>query len=261
MKLQIISCNIRFDNPKDGKHSWKGRREHLAQRINHFSPHIMGTQEGRRPQLKDLESLVNLKMIDTHRDWISERMYPSLFCCLDACGDLRVLESGDIWLSETPYIPGSKSFGSTFPRLATWSRFKFLDREFVMANLHLDHRRGETRLQQIKVFTREIVKKFQSNLPFLLSGDFNDPPGGEVYKWVARELSLLDPWKIIRHPEQSSYHKFNGDTETGERIDWILMSEHFRVDHIFFDTSKSKAGIFSSDHFPLILSCQLNDLV
>ena len=252
MKLNIMSSNIRFDNPEDGQHCWSGRRNLLSQKIVDFRPHLLGTQEGRRPQLQDLEALVGLKILDTHRDWILERMYPSLFFH----PDLHPLENGDIWLSQTPHISGSKSFGSVFPRLATWGKFKFHHKQLMMANLHLDHENCETRLEQTKVFVREI-KRRENHGPFVLSGDFNEGPGGPVYEWIIKELNLLDPWKVLGYPEQSSYHKFDGDTQKGKRIDWILISPHFKIHDVSFDT-KGCEGVFPSDHFPLFLSLELN---
>lgn len=253
MKLNVVSSNIRFDNPQDQEHSWNGRRKILSRKIVDFRPHILGTQEGRRPQLQDLEDLVQLKIIDTHRNWLAERMYPSLFFR----SDLSLLESGDIWLSKTPHIPGSKSFGSAFPRLATWAKFEFHQQKLLMANLHLDHEQAATRLQQIKVFITEIKKRRSDHLPFLLTGDFNEGPSGPVYELIKKELSLCDPWKILGRLEQSSHHKFNGDTQSGKRIDWILTTQHFKINDIFFNT-KSHQGVFPSDHFPLFLALELN---
>ena len=252
MKLNVVSSNIRFDTPEDGVHCWQGRREILAGKVAQFAPHLLSTQEGRRPQLKDLENLVPLKIVDAHRSWMEVRMYPSLFIC----PEFSVLASGDIWLSQTPEVPGSKSFGSSFPRLATWAQLKFGGRILFVANLHLDHERSETRLQQIKVFTAEIKKIYGGDMPFLLSGDFNEGPDGAVYYWVTEELGLQDPWRILGYPEQSSFHRFKGDIQDGSRIDWILTSRHFQVDQAFFDT-KSSDGIFASDHFPLFLSLTL----
>lgn len=247
--MNVISSNIRFDNPQDGRHCWQGRRRVLARKIIDFAPHLLATQEGRRPQLQDLASLIPLELVDSHRDWIPERMYPSLFIH----PELSALESGDIWLSETPHVPGSKSFGSAFPRLATWARVRSRRQTLLVANLHLDHQRPDTRLEQIKVFTTAIREILRQDWPLLLFGDFNEGPQGPVYQWVLKELSLSDPWAHLGHPEQSSYHRFDGSTQNGERIDWILSSHHFQAECIFFDT-QSDNGIFPSDHFPLLLS-------
>ena len=258
MKFNIISSNIRFDNPEDGNHCWQRRRKVLAEKIVALSPHILGTQEGRRPQLEDLKSLIPLNLIDAHRHWIDERMYPSLFIS----PELTVRESGDIWLSQTPHIPGSKSFGSSFPRLATWAKVELDGGPMVVANLHLDHLHSETRQQQIKIFTAEIKKIHQGQCPLVVCGDFNEGPDTPVYQWVSDELSLSDPWRALEQPEQSSHHRFDGNTSSGKRIDWILLSEHFKARRIFFDNLPAERGdlrgVYPSDHFPLFVSVDLD---
>ena len=112
MKFKVISANIRFDNPKDGKHDWNGRREIISKVINNYDTDLLGTQEGWQPQLNDLNSLLtDLEIVDSHRQWIEDRMYPSIFVNPTK---IRVIDSGDVWLSETPYVAASKSFGSSF---------------------------------------------------------------------------------------------------------------------------------------------------
>ena len=71
MNFRIISTNIRFNTPNDKEHAWDGRKQILFNQINEFSPDLLGTQEGREPQLRDFEKGVsNLEMIDTNRNWI-----------------------------------------------------------------------------------------------------------------------------------------------------------------------------------------------
>ncbi len=71
--MKLISANIRFDNPKDLKYNWAGRRTLMAKCLNNFSPDILGTQEVRMEQLKDLEGLlINLKIDRKTRNWILE---------------------------------------------------------------------------------------------------------------------------------------------------------------------------------------------
>jgi hypothetical protein len=36
----------------------------------------------------------------------------------------ELLETKDYWLSETPEVVGSKSWGSSLPRMVTWARFR-----------------------------------------------------------------------------------------------------------------------------------------
>lgn len=251
MNFKIVSSNIRFDNPKDGIHDWQGRRKILANLINDFNPDLLGTQEGREPQLKDFNSLLNhLEVVDGHRDWIPERMYPSIFINPK---NIQVSESGDIWLSETPYVAESKSFGSAFPRICTWIKGKFITQNFpfLFLNCHLDHVLEATRKEQILVLIKEGQKINNENLPIILSGDFNENPKGMVGEELSNNFPFLtDPWPLFQKEEKASHHKFDGNTEGGSRIDWILYDKQFEVHEHYFEI-KEEGGIFPSDHFPL----------
>ena len=37
---------------------------------------------------------------------------------------LRVRDSGNFWLSDTPDVPGSRTWGNILPRMVTWARFE-----------------------------------------------------------------------------------------------------------------------------------------
>ncbi len=80
MELTLITCNIRFDNPADGDNAWAHRRIFLRDTLLSDSPDIIATQEGRFDQLQDLNSLLeDYDLVDPHRSWIGERMYPTFF--------------------------------------------------------------------------------------------------------------------------------------------------------------------------------------
>jgi endonuclease/exonuclease/phosphatase family metal-dependent hydrolase len=248
--FKIISSNIRFDNPLDGIHKWDNRKKILAHIINEFKTDLLGTQEGRKNQLLDLSSLLNdLTLVDSHRKWIDERMYPSIFVNPHT---MRVLQSGDIWLSTTPSIAGSFSFNSTFPRLCTWIEAQFtpLLHDFIFVNVHLDHVLPQTRQKQIGVLIKEVKKINHKNLPLLLCGDFNESPEGEVRKAITKGFrSLYDPWSQFNKNETPSYHSFSSIID-GERIDWIMVDTKIECHSLYLDTI-SHNNIYPSDHYPV----------
>ena len=146
MDLTLLTCNIRFDNPADGANSWPHRRLFLRDILLSHSPDIIATQEGRFHQLQDLESLLpDYELVDDHRAWIGERMYPTFFVKKNRFEKMR---SEDIWLSETPGVAGSRSFESAFPRLMTWMKIQPVNsqNDLWLVNTHLDHIKDETRL-------------------------------------------------------------------------------------------------------------------
>ena len=252
MEIKIISSNIRFDNPADTAHAWNNRKNFLASLLNGETPDIVCTQEGRRPQLMEFNSLLdNVNIIENHREWIDERMYP---CIYINNHKFFVEESGDIWLSETPYGAGSKSFNSAFPRLCTWAKLaiKETGREIFIVNCHLDHCYSETRVEQIKVLLEETFKVNSSNEALLICGDFNEHPEGDVRNTLTSiRDNLFDPWSHHELEEETTYHKFKGKLDSGSRIDWILADNRFESLEIKIN-KESKEGIYPSDHFPVI---------
>jgi endonuclease/exonuclease/phosphatase family metal-dependent hydrolase len=251
MQIKVMSSNIRYDNPADGDRSWSPRKPVLLERIHEFEPTFLGTQEGREPQIRDLAtSLTHLTIVDQHRSWIEERMYPTLFF------DPRYVEyidSGDIWLSQTPEVAGSKSFESAFPRLVTWmrARLKNHPKDFIVANVHLDHLQAQTRAKQAEVLIEQLKKLHHEEQAFILMGDFNESPNDEVRLLLQDHLpELYDPWFILDKHEEYSHHDLKGKCEDGERIDWILVNRLFSPFDIYLD-KKEKEGIYPSDHFPV----------
>lgn len=253
-----MSSNIRYDNPADGDHAWGSRRPALVEAIEEFDPAILATQEGREPQLRSLaDSLKTLKLIDSHRHWIEERMYPCLFIN-PALVD--VIDSGDLWLSETPEVAGSKSFESTFPRLITWveGTFRANQRSFLAASVHLDHVKASTRAAQAKVIVEQLFPRLKKDQAFILMGDFNEPPGEEVREVLQENFEeLYDPWFILDKAEESSHHNMKGEEKPGGRIDWILVNRLFDPFDIYLD-KKQRHGVYPSDHYPVKAVLNLN---
>lgn len=271
MHVKQISLNIRFANPKDGDRDWPYRRPRIAEYLKEVEPDILGTQEGRRAQIEQLHhdaQELGLVMIDQHRDWIDRRMYPTFFLRTDR---FEVLESGDLWLSETPDIAESKFACSAFPRLMTWARVVDRHPAFgsrqnphcaLIVNTHLDHLNESTRLKQVEVLVREIRRltaKWRANDPvrgqsphaIIIGGDFNSPPHGQVRQHLLEGLSELhDPWLKLGLPERPSHHSFSEPKRpVGQRIDWLLYPRDLQVEHINLHEPKERAPL--SDHLAL----------
>lgn len=257
LKISITTSNIRFENERDQNHNWPHRRMALAKIISRLAPDILCTQEGRRPQLYDLSGLLpHHQIIDSHRQWLEERMYPCIFVNPLT---IEIVESGDIWLSQTPSLAGSSSFDSSFPRLFTW--IKAIHREsmrsFFCVNTHLDHVLPETRREQIEVLIQQCLKIYNHNSIFFLTGDFNEGPDQYVHSRLREAWPKLnDPWINLSKKEESSFHKFGPIPENGRRIDWILHSDQVRPVEIEM-CKESIDGIYPSDHFPVNATFQI----
>lgn len=248
--MNIVSSNIRFANDLDGDHSWENRKELLAETFNDLDIDFLGTQEGRKDQILELDGLLkNLSLIHRHREWIADRMYPSLFFNPKK---YRALISKDIWLSKTPQEPGSSSFESAFPRLMNMAVFEDLKskQKITIVNTHLDHILPMTREKQIEVLVSELKKEHHS--PQIIMGDFNENPQSTIKKFMMNEFNLKDPWEVNNLPEETSHHGFQGNkAQKGERIDWILIDSKWKCDSIYLE-KKCVDGIYLSDHYPLV---------
>ena len=256
MDLTLVTCNIRFDNPADGDNAWIHRRIFLRDILLSHSPDIIATQEGRYAQLQDLNSLLEeYELIDQHRAWIGERMYPTFFIRKNR---FEFMKSEDVWLSETPDVAGSKSFGSAFPRLMTWMKIQPVgsENDLWFVNTHLDHMKEDTRLGQVQVLCCEIKKFWNASDALFIMGDFNTSPEGPVRKLLMKEFQLQDSWKLFHEHEETSHHAFSGEEPNGNRIDWILADRKVKVLSSELDKN-SRDGKYPTDHFPVVAKIRL----
>ena len=257
MELCLITCNIRFDNPADGPNAWKYRRDFLTQTLQQYNPSLIATQEGRFHQLNEFEtSLIDFHLVDEHRSWIGERMYPAFFIKNDT---FEYLGSGDMWLSETPDIAGSLSFESAFPRLMTWTKLQIKNskQNIFVVNTHLDHVKAETRIHQIQVLATEIKRIWDISCPLVIMGDFNDSPNSQIREVLMNEFPCLqDAWKMFNQTEETSHHAFTGEMQNGARIDWILIDSKLTVTSCLMDKSV-KDGLYPTDHYPIVCKIKI----
>ena len=256
MELVLVTCNIRFDNPPDGANAWSHRREFLRDLILAHAPDVIATQEGRFEQLQDLHALLgDYDIVDQHRAWIGERMYPTFFL---KRGRFELMKSEDIWLSETPDVAGSRSFGSKFPRLMTWIKLQPVGsrNDIWLVNTHLDHMKAESRLGQIKVLASQVKRFWNTADPLFILGDFNDGPESAVRSELMRQLPLQDSWKLFHSEEETTHHAFNGELPNGQRIDWILVDQRIKVLSSELDKSNND-GRYPTDHFPVVTKIRL----
>jgi endonuclease/exonuclease/phosphatase family metal-dependent hydrolase len=244
-----MSVNLRKETEEDGKNNWPDRVGLVVRLIHEVRPHLFGTQEGRRPQVYGLlDSLDAYGIADRHRDWDPERFYPCVFYRRDS---VEILESGDRWLSETPDVHASKSWGSAYPRLASWARCRARDNGilFFFACTHMDHVSAEARSGQARVLRDLVQEKNQDDLPVILVGDFNDVPGSAPYETLTSQLK--DVW-LDAHAHgtgEGTWHGFSGKAQKG-RLDWILASPDVStLETRILRTSYQ--GRYPSDHFPV----------
>ncbi len=255
--VRVMTFNIRYGTAGDGDNAWKNRQELVVETIRNFKPDLLGTQEVLDFQADFLcERLPEYEMIGVGRDDGQRRgEFSSLFYKRDR---FQPVSSGTFWLSETPRKPGSKSWDSSLPRVATWAKLRDVQsdgREIVFLNTHWDHVGNQARIESGKIIHTWMGEK-AANQPTIITGDFNvneTHPGLRALMTSETDsLKFLDVYRQL-HPmadeEEATFNGFKGRTRGG-RIDFILASPAFKPIEATIDRA-SRDGRYPSDHFPV----------
>ena len=102
-------------------------------------PDLIGTQEGLYPQIKDIAAdQPAYDWIGLGRDGGSRGEFMAIFYRRDR---FEPLEYEHFWLSDTPDVIASSTWGNGVRRMVTWAKFRdrTTGREFYFWNTHLDH--------------------------------------------------------------------------------------------------------------------------
>lgn len=171
---------------------------------------------------------------------------------------LKPLEHDHFWLSDTPEIPGSKSWGNNVIRMVTWVRFLHSPpgeepQELVFFNTHFDHQSANAR-EKSAALVLERINEFDPALPVVLAGDFNAAAGtSRPYEILVDEGGLLDTWEMARRRGTAvgtSPGGYRDPVPGGPRIDWLLTRGPVGTEAVEIVTW-GKRGQYPSDHFPV----------
>ena len=138
--VRAMSFNIRYGTAQDGEHAWPNRRAHVVATIRDHAPHLLGVQEALRFQLDELlAALPRYESFGVGRD--DGRSAGEHAAILVDTARFTVRQHGTDWLSETPEVPGSTSWGNRITRIVTWALLedRATGEPVWVYNLHLDH--------------------------------------------------------------------------------------------------------------------------
>ena len=247
--LHVMSMNLR--NPGAGQPDpWDDRRGVTAALLETERPTVLGTQEGFYHQLRDIADDLpsGYDWIGTGRDGGSRGEFMAIF--FDSVR-LEPLEYDHFWLSDTPDLVGSTSWGNSNVRMATWVRFADRTaehangREFVLLNTHLDHAVARAQ-REGAALVADRVRELARTYPVIVTGDFNVPAeNSEPYRILVDGANLADSWKITDKaltPSVATFHGYGDPTPNGDRIDWILTSRGITVDSAAINTFRMPAA-------------------
>lgn len=258
--ILVMTFNLRYASSRP-PNSWPERRPVMRDCLREVGPDLIGTQEGLYAQLKDLAAdLPDYAWIGTGRDGGSRGEFMAVFYRRER---FEPLEFDHFWLSDTPEVIGSSTWGNSNRRMVTWVKFRDqrTHREFYFWNTHLDHQIQLAR-EKAAALIRQRVEALATRLPVLLVGDFNATAGANpAYDILVKDGGFTDTWlsaAVRRGDEVDTFHNFNGPRAGTNRIDWILSRGPVQTDLTQIVTCH-KDGQYPSDHFPVIARVRLGD--
>jgi endonuclease/exonuclease/phosphatase family metal-dependent hydrolase len=253
--LNVMSYNIRLDTAADGINAWPYRVESVAEVAGaKYNTHIVGMQEVLHHQLLQLqERMPDYAWVGTGRDdGLARGEFSPIFYQRER---LQLLATNTFWLSETPDIPGSRSWDAAITRIVTWARFRDLvtEQQFLVFNTHFDHRGELARIQSAHLIVNAMTA-IAGDEPAILLGDLNVPESSEAYAVLNASALVQDARYRSESGHSGATASFNNWLELREdesRIDYVFVSEHFRVlSHLILEDKYD--GRYPSDHLPVL---------
>lgn len=252
--LRVMSFNVRYGTADDGDDSWPLRRDLVMRTIADFGPTVLGVQEALRFQLDEIaDAFPGFGEVGVGRDDGAEAgEYAAI---LYDTGRLELLDSGTFWLSDTPEVVASTSWGNGITRIVTWARFRDMEgaddgATFYVFNAHWDHESQPSRLRSAGLMLERIAGRDPLD-PVLVTGDFNAGESNAAFRALLDGDDLRDTFRAL-HPEATATGTFNGFTgeRSGDKIDAVLVSPDWMVTEATIVRSNDD-GRYPSDHFPV----------
>jgi len=270
MKIQaqtvsVMSYNIRLDTEADGVNQWKNRPNKVIGLIKKYNLDLFGVQEAMHNQMLDLQKgLPEYSYVGVGRDDGKEKgEYSAIFYKKEK---FEVLVQNTFWLSETPDVPGSKSWDAAITRVVSFAVFKdkVTGKNFLYANTHFDHIGKEARKNSaymIKLYIAGFIKgasfaKEGLSLPVIVSGDFNSEPTDAPY------LTIINGEHFVLYDSRPA------NNLTGTFCGFELNKMECKtIDYIFHSKDWSASGYqviqdndgkyYPSDHLPVLVTLTL----
>jgi len=262
LTLNVMSFNIRYDNPEDSLNNWQYRKDIASQIIIRHDVDIVGAQEVLVNQLNDLKTrLSEYCIVGVGREDGKEKgEYGPILYKKNRFDEIK---SGYFWLSETPEVAGSKGWDGACERIATWVVLEDKDtkKQFFFINTHLDHV-GEMARQEGVTLLLDRAHSLSGGLPVVITGDFNAEPESNVINHVTNQsgqnqLVHTKDIAVSKSGTNWTYHGFGKvPMDKREFIDYIFVNKGTKV--LNHNVLPGKLNnIFVSDHSPVLSQIEI----
>ena len=174
----------------------------------------------------------------------------------------ELLDWGSFWLSETPDVPGSKSWDASVERIATWTKFldKTTGKKFFYINTHFDHRGPISRTMAAKILL-EKARELHDGLPVFFTGDLNTGSTTEAIAILSDNELVKDSYTTSETAptgRKSPYYAFDFDRSDSDRGDYIFVPKDATVLSYACIDDDIKDRQYSSDHCPVLVEVTIN---
>jgi len=253
--VRVLTFNVRYINSGDkGDNAWTVRKDLAAAVIKKDAPDFLGTQEALRVMLDDIKKAVpGYAEIGVGREDGKTKGEYTAILYLEAKWELK--DSGTFWLSDTPEVVASTSWGNKTTRVCTWGKFrrKADGKEVFVYNAHLDHQSQPAREKGAALILKRIAAR-GSEGPVIFTGDFNATPDNAAIVTVLKGPPVFtDAWlslhKDAKPEESGTFHNFSGKRNTGH-IDYIFSTAEFTATESAI-LNEAQNGKWPSDHYPV----------
>ena len=261
LTVRALSFNVRYLNTQDsGAKMWTARRDAVAELIKKDAADFVGTQEAFRQMLDDIRAQVpGYGEIGVGREDGKQKGEYSAILYREAAW--TAVTSGTFWLSDTPEVVASSTWGNKVTRICTWGQFKHKSsgRELFVFNAHFDHESQPSREKAAALILQRIRER-GSNAPFIFMGDLNATPENPAIAVLQKgPPALTDAWLSLHKDkpaaQSGTFHAFSG-RQDGAHIDYIFApAEITPVESAIVHDAKD--GLLPSDRFPVRATVRL----
>jgi len=255
--FNIMTYNIRYDNPNDGENQWTNRKGFLVDQIKYNEVDIFGIQEGLHHQVQYLNNeFTNFSYVGIGRDDAKEKgEYSAIFY---NSKKFKVIKSNTFWLSETPNKI-SVGWDASMERICTYAVFESTNtkQQFLVFNTHFDHIGDVARLESSKLIHSKILEININNLPVFIMGDFNLLPSSEPIKYLSQKFSdTKEISKLKPFGPKGTFNGFKFQKPVKDRIDYIFINKDKVQVNKYAVLSDSKDCKYPSDHLPVLIEVE-----